>query len=176
MFPEVHLNVNSMSAAIGILTAMITPALLLSACGTFILSTSTRLARVVDRMRLLATQVEELARGPEVEFKRQRMELWKSQIENQGLRLRLLQKALTVLYVAASLIVCASLSIGLVSAVSVSLYFIPVVLGLTGASLFLAATIFLLRETQIAVSNVYDETSLLLSIASHYVAAEQKVR
>jgi len=36
--------------ALNILSAMITPAVLISACGTLIFSTSTRLARVVDRV------------------------------------------------------------------------------------------------------------------------------
>ena len=37
-------------AAIAVLTAMITPAVLISACGSMILSTSSRLGRVVDRV------------------------------------------------------------------------------------------------------------------------------
>ncbi|MBL0332872.1 MAG: DUF2721 domain-containing protein [Chlorobi bacterium] len=36
---------------LGILTSMLTPAILISACGTLILSTSSRLGRVVDRVR-----------------------------------------------------------------------------------------------------------------------------
>lgn len=169
MWPEIHWNINSLSAALSILTSMITPALLISACGTFILSTSNRLARVTDRMRSLATQVEETARSEaDILFKKERLRLWQEQIGMQGKRLRLLQRALTLLYLAASIIVCASLSIGLVTAVSASLYWIPVSLGLFGALLFMIATIHLLAETQLAVRRVYDETSLLLSLASHY--------
>ena len=148
---------------------MITPALLISACGTFILSTSNRLARVTDRMRALAVQVEETARSEaDILFKKERLRLWQEQIGMQGKRLELLQRALTLLYLAASIIVCASLSIGLVTAVSASLYWIPVSLGLFGALLFMIATIHLLAETQLAVKRVYNETSLLLSLASHY--------
>ena len=40
--------------ALAILTAMITPAVLISACGALIFSTSTRLGRVVDRVRMLS--------------------------------------------------------------------------------------------------------------------------
>src|SRR5215211_4444289 len=43
-----------------VLGAMITPALLISAAGTLVLSTSTRLARVVDRVRVLGQMAEEL--------------------------------------------------------------------------------------------------------------------
>jgi len=45
--------VRSLSAGLTVLTAMITPALLISASGTFVLSTSNRLSRVIDRVRRL---------------------------------------------------------------------------------------------------------------------------
>ena len=46
-----------LSQALAVLTAMITPAVLISACGALILSTSTRLGRVVDRVRALGLEV-----------------------------------------------------------------------------------------------------------------------
>ena len=48
-------------AAIAVLTAMITPAVLISACGSMILSTSSRLGRVVDRVRALSDRLETMA-------------------------------------------------------------------------------------------------------------------
>lgn len=50
-----------MASAVAVLTAMITPAVLISACGSMILSTSSRLGRVVDRVRALSDKLEELA-------------------------------------------------------------------------------------------------------------------
>jgi hypothetical protein len=51
--------------ALDLLSAMITPAVLISACGTLIVSTSSRLARIVDRARglsrLLASCIRPLA-------------------------------------------------------------------------------------------------------------------
>ena len=44
-----------------VLGAMITPAVLISACGALILSTSVRLGRVVDRVRALSDRFEELS-------------------------------------------------------------------------------------------------------------------
>lgn len=52
-------------AAIAVLTAMITPAVLISACGSMILSTSTRLGRVVDRVGVLSDQIENMPDGNE---------------------------------------------------------------------------------------------------------------
>lgn len=51
---------DGLSSALGVLTAMITPAVLISASGTMILSTSTRLGRVVDRVRSLSDRLQEL--------------------------------------------------------------------------------------------------------------------
>ena len=53
------------TSAIAVLTAMITPAVLISACGSMILSTSSRLGRVVDRVRSLSDRLEEMAERKE---------------------------------------------------------------------------------------------------------------
>jgi len=50
----------NMASAVAVLTAMITPAVLISACGSMILSTSHRLGRVVDRVRALSDKLDEL--------------------------------------------------------------------------------------------------------------------
>src|SRR4029453_19430108 len=47
--------------ALAVLTAMITPAVLISACGALIFSTSSRLGRVIDRTRALSDRFQELA-------------------------------------------------------------------------------------------------------------------
>ena len=54
---------NGASSPLSLLTAMLTPAVLISACGTLILSTSMRLARIVDRVRELGEKSEEIADG-----------------------------------------------------------------------------------------------------------------
>jgi len=51
---------NDLSFPVTVLTAMITPAVLISACGSMILSTSSRLGRVVDRVRPLSEKLEEI--------------------------------------------------------------------------------------------------------------------
>ena len=58
----ISVNPNALNSTIEFLTAMITPALLISATGSLVLSTSTRLGRVVDRVRSLSDRVEELAK------------------------------------------------------------------------------------------------------------------
>ncbi len=50
--------------ALAVLTAMITPAVLISACGALIFSTSSRLGRVIDRVRSLSEKFEQIAKHP----------------------------------------------------------------------------------------------------------------
>src|SRR3954454_11641555 len=99
-----------------ILGAMITPAVLISASGTLVLSTSNRLGRVVDRIRALTTEAEGLpavSAEPEVVEKRL---LIADQIGFLTVRLQLLQTAIIILYSAIGLLVGASLAIGLSAA------------------------------------------------------------
>ena len=57
-------KLDSPQYALAILTAMITPAVLISACGALIFSTSSRLGRVVDRTRILSDRFQALAAHP----------------------------------------------------------------------------------------------------------------
>ena len=56
----INVNPNALNSTIEFLTAMVTPALLISATGSLVLSTSTRLGRVVDRVRELEKRLSEL--------------------------------------------------------------------------------------------------------------------
>lgn len=137
---------------------MITPAVLISASGTLALSTSNRLGRVVDRVRGLATLAESLADGggltPDDVEKRA---LMGDQLERITARLGLLQTALTILYAAIGLWVATSLTIGLTKAIHPWLEWVPVILGLCGATLLFLATTMLVRETRIAVKSSLTE-------------------
>ena len=87
--------------ALAILTAMITPAVLISACGALIFSTSTRLGRVVDRVRDLSAKFQELAANPEKdEMFEERRALIFTQLDRQTSRARLIQRAMAAFYTA----------------------------------------------------------------------------
>src|SRR3954464_3190916 len=60
-------KMEAFTTALAVLTAMITPAVLISACGALILSTSTRLGRVIDRVRMLIDSFEEMMKTQEEE-------------------------------------------------------------------------------------------------------------
>src|SRR5215208_988958 len=125
------------SSAVAVLTVMMTPAVLISACGALILSTSTRLGRVVDRVRMLIDRFEEMTKTQEeegVELFEERRAVIFNQLDKLTTRTRLLQKSMRVFYMSLCMFVATSVAIGFVGAVGhASLAWLPVVLGLVGA-------------------------------------------
>lgn len=154
---------------------MITPALLLSACGTFILSTSNRLARIVDRMRSLSHQLDEMSQGViDVALREERIEHHRGEIKLQGRRLNLIQRALTLLYIAAVNYVLTSVAIGLASSFTLAwVYWMPVLFGIGGACCMLVASVMLALEARVAVKDLYDETEFHRRLARYYSDQEQ---
>src|SRR5688572_20444769 len=91
----------------GVLTSMITPAVLISACAGLILSTSVRLGRVVDRVRGLSEKFEEMTgKNPEdVTLYEDRLEMTFTQLDWLTSRARYLQRAMTTFYMSLALFV-----------------------------------------------------------------------
>jgi|SRR5687768_9204530 len=156
-----------------VLSAMITPAVLISACGALILSTSVRLGRVVDRVRSLADRFEELARkqASEVELFEERMELTFTQLDWLTSRARHLQRAMTTFYLALGLFVATTVTIGFVGITGRSgraFQWIPVVFGMSGAGLLFVGTCLLAFDATLALRSVHSGRALLLNLGSRY--------
>lgn len=160
----------SLSAGLTILTAMITPALLISAAGMFILSTSNRLGRVIDRVRRLTEIMDELmVEGKKVELLEERRDLIFTLIELQSRRARLLARALMVFYVATGMFVATSVAIGVITIVSPRQTWVPVVIGMTGAVLLLCGSAVLIFEAHLAIRTLGVETGFLDKLVGfHY--------
>src|ERR1044071_8916380 len=125
---------DALTSSLAVLTAMITPAVLISASGTMILSTSTRLGRVVDRVRSLSDRLQAATGDETDEFYEERLAMIYGQLDKLTSRSRLLQRALTTFYLAVGIFVATSFAIGVVSFPSVvRIGWIPVALGLLGA-------------------------------------------
>ena len=144
----------ALSSALAVLTAMITPAVLISACGALILSTSTRLGRVTDRVRLLIDRFEEMMRSQHDEglemFEERRASTF-DQLDRLTTRSRLLQRSMTVFYLALGVFVATSVAIGLVAAVGQAIYsWVPVVLGLVGSCGLFYGSVLLVFEARLA--------------------------
>lgn len=161
--------VKSLSAALAVLTSMITPALLISACGTFILSTSQRLGRVIDRVRVLSEKSEELMRAAsDVHLLEERRALLFEQMDQLSRRATLLAKSLTVFYIAAGVFIATSVVLGLISAFRPSYAWVPVVLGIIGAVFLFWGSMMLIIEARLAVSTLRGEITFLAKLINFH--------
>src|SRR3712207_1563205 len=99
---------NEVSSALSILTAMITPAVLISASGLLIMSTSIRLGRVVDRVRSLSDNFEQMTKiETDRRLAEKKIEMIFHQLDLLTARSRLLQRSLTILYLSVGVLVAA---------------------------------------------------------------------
>jgi Protein of unknown function (DUF2721) len=131
-----------------ILTSMITPAVLISACGTLIFSTSGRLGRIFDRVNSLKSEVEGVLAG-KLLFPEERMTFLDLQVAVQRVRAALIQKALSALYTATSLFVAASLAIAFnIAYGSAETRWIPTAIALVGGLFLFAASVILIYESR----------------------------
>ena len=148
------------SSSLQVLTAMITPAVLISACGTLIFSTSTRLSRVVDRVRSLATQLQNQQPGAgERELVQQNQML--EQLSSVARRVVLLRSAMTCFYIATGLFVATSIAVGVITIAGLTYGWVAFVLALLGAGVLLVGSILLISEAQIAVTGTLREMNYI---------------
>jgi hypothetical protein len=140
-----------------ILGAMITPAVLISASGTLVLSTSNRLGRVVDRIRQLTTAAEEMPDAAETDEAVEKRTLIAEQIGWLTKRLQLLQTAVIFLYGSIGLLVGSSLTIGISATAKGLLGWVPITLALIGATGLMIGSGILVREARMAVKGTLHE-------------------
>ncbi len=170
------MDIQNLSAAVAILTSMITPALLISACGTLILSTSNRLGRVTDRVRNLSAELETLADAAgEVVLRDERRAMILGQIEMLSSRVVVLQRALTLLYLSVCAFVATSVVIGLLGVWRRNLNELVVALGLVGVGLLFVVSALLIVEAHLARASLRVELEFLLELG-HALAPEGATR
>jgi len=131
-----------------ILTSMITPAVLISACGTLIFSTSARLGRIFDRVNVMKGEVEAIVVG-KISYPLERMEHLRGQIALQRRRATLIQKSMVALYMATALFIASSLAIAMnVAYGSGDMAWIPTLIALGGGLFLFVASALLLYESR----------------------------
>jgi len=152
---------------------MITPAVLISACGTMILSTSTRLGRVVDRVRSLSDRLEELVHaGQEMTLYEERRLVIFAQLDKLTSRARLLQRCMVMFYMALGIFVSTSVAIGIVAVSGTRYHWIPIVTGLIGACFLFYGSILLIFEARLALTTIHMEMDFIWKFSKHLVPAE----
>ncbi|HEY9838945.1 MAG TPA: DUF2721 domain-containing protein [Candidatus Obscuribacterales bacterium] len=158
---------------VSVLAAMITPAVLISSCGTLLLATSGRLGRAVDRVRGLSASFEELTADEDPdEHTRKRIELIFQQLDLLTSRARLLQRIQTLLYRAIGIFVATSITLGAVALVERLYAWIPVILGGIGACFLFYASMLMMIESRLALTSSYKEMDYLWEQGRNYAPAD----
>lgn len=160
----------SLSATLSFLTAMITPALLISASGSLILSTSTRLGRVVDRVRSLTAWMEEFVRSQDKEtlaLYEERVQTNFVQMDLLTSRSRLLQRAMVCFYASLVAFVLTSVAIGIVWLVGGRYAGLPIGTGLFGAILLFYGCVLLMFEARLALQTIHHEMDFIWQFTEH---------
>jgi hypothetical protein len=153
---------------------MITPAVLISACGSMILSTSVRLGRVVDRVRSLSDRLAEIAeKGVETNSSRDRQEVIFQQLDKLTSRARILQRSMVTFYLSLGMFVATSVAIGVVALTGNPRHnLVPIVLGLAGACALFYGSILLIFEARLALSTIHLEMDFIWRQSTRVAPAE----
>jgi hypothetical protein len=142
-----------------VLGAMITPAVLISAAGVLVLSTSNRLGRIIDRIRTLTEKLERLqVFSGSVTATEPKRKLIADQLSQQSQRALLLRSALSALYAAIGFLVGTSILVSVVALLQWPYAWLPVILALAGAGALLYASLILIREARLGVRSTLRET------------------
>ena len=129
------------------LTAMITPAIFLTANASLIISTSNRMSRVVDRIRVLNDLLDRMGRGAsDLDYLPDRVEHLRDQLRRLEWRNDRIRYALTTLYIAFTTFVCTSLTLAADALLSNRLIALPSGLAVCGVGLLLFASVNLALE------------------------------
>ena len=160
----INLNPNVLNSTIEFLTAMITPAVLISATGSLVLSTSTRLGRVVDRVRELEKRLSELIMTEDktgIPLYGKRLEVIVHLLDKVTSRSRILQRAMSAFYYG---LVCFILTIAVAGLFGVARW-LPIPVGVIGISFLFYGSILMLRETRLATTTIKAEMDFTWSLA-----------
>jgi len=174
MFAEdlININSNALNTTIEFLTAMVTPSLLISATGSLVLSTSTRLGRVVDRVRQLEIRLGELIyldddEKSDVPLYDKRVEVIVDLLDKVTSRARILQKAMGTFYYGLGSFILTSVLIAIAAffAKYRILQLLPIGVGIGGVMCLFYGSLLMLRETRMATATVNAEMDFTWELA-----------
>jgi|SRR5687767_3527902 hypothetical protein len=167
-------STSNINEIIGFLTAMITPALLISATGSLVLSTSTRLGRVVDRVRQLEDRLSTLIYSEDktaIPLYDKRVEVVVELLDKVTSRSRILQRAMGAFYYGLMFFILTSVSIAIVGLLNIYLW-LPIPLGVVGIMFLFYGSILMLRETRMAAATVNTEMDFTWELARRVAPKE----
>ena len=163
--------------ALGVLSAAITPAVLILATSSLIAATSGRLGRIVDRARRLGDEFEEHTRaqaadGIASEVHAEERALLYDQLRKATARAILLQRAMSALYLALTLLIGSSVTIGIETALDWPQPTLPVIIAMGAVGVLFYAAVLLLTESRIALRAIDREMGFTRRTGDRLAPAE----
>jgi hypothetical protein len=152
-------NTGSQSAAVATIAAMITPALLLLGSASLVASALMRMARVVDRARILAAIAHE-GTPEKIGVTTDQLRKW---LSSHALRARYAERSITLLYAAIVVFISTCLSIAMDRATGGSLSWLPVVLAVAGTLLLLTGGAYMVAESRLSGEQISEEIGHAMS-------------
>ncbi|TBR21347.1 DUF2721 domain-containing protein [bacterium] len=140
------------------LTALCVPAVLINACALFVLSTSQRLSRQLDRIRSMSALADSLAEDGSERARARRRTLSQAVVRTSG-RCRLLHRSLSAQYVAICLFVGTMIAIAALRVLGPGAAWLPVALALGGVAALFASSVLMLLESREAYESIRKETA-----------------
>lgn len=140
----------TVAAHYAVLTAMLAPAFFLTATASLLVSANQRLARIIDRLRTVLKELEDTS---DAEYRT----VLETRIAIQRRRSVLVLRGSQLLYVAISFFVCTSLAIAADATIGYRAGQLPTGLAALGVLALFASSVFLARESMLAVRAINDE-------------------
>jgi hypothetical protein len=164
-------ELSSLRSVLDVLTALIAPALLITATAAFVSSTSIRLSNNIEYARRVAQVLREV-RGRDGTSRQTQTGWWlEHQLEVTYRRVRLEQEALALYYGATIMFVACSLVLGMEAMRAFLHYWLPVALGICGVLFLLAASALLILDVQLMAKLMHQELARIRSDLESQFAA-----
>jgi len=160
----------NLDATLSALSAMITPAVMILATSSLILTTTNRLVRIVDRVREMLPEFEALAHAEQPD-EMKRVMLFED-LGRATTRARIGQQALSQLYLGLGAFLATSITLGVVTFARLDAAWLPLLFGAIGVALLFSASILLIFESRIALASAYAEMDYIRHISSHLAPPE----
>lgn len=164
----VNVNPEALNSTLEFLTAMVTPTLLMSATGSLVLSTSTRLGRVIDRVRDLEGRLSDLIVVKDqdsVPLYVKRVDTVVNLLDKVTSRARILQRAMGAFYYGLGFFVLTSVTIA-VAAFFNTYRWLPIPVGIVGIMFLFYGSMLMLFETWMATATVNAEMDFTWALAN----------
>ena len=175
---ELNVRPDSLSSTIEFLTAMVTPTLLISATGSLVLSTSTRLGRVVDRVRALEVRLGEMIYAEDksaIPLYEKRLEVIIDLMDKVTSRSRILQRAIASFYYGLMFFILTSVLIAVVGLFNVYRW-MPIPIGVIGIFYLFYGSLLMLRETRMANAAINAEMDFTWELARQVAPKDVTVK